>query len=565
MGCLLACTLLAAFPAEAQRRVALVVGNAAYGDAPLANPVNDAQDVAAKLRGLGFDVTLLTNRNRSQMTTAIREFGRSSSGAEAALFYFAGHGVQVRGKNYLLPVGQRFADEAEVETDAVDTGAVLARLEEAGAKVSLLILDACRNNPLQRSSRSAGRGLARMEAPSGALIAFAAQPGAEAKDGTGRNGTFTKHLLKHIDTPGLPVEQVFKRVRADVERETNRAQSPREESSLTAEFSFANSPFAPITPANRDHVEGEAWALCRSGSSRLPCDDYIGGWPQGRFVALARTRIREFEAAAAIRPEPMRPKSDAPLIAAAGTGRLMKDCAECPELVIIPPGSFMMGSPQMEPDRDDDEYQRSVTIPRGFAIGRYEVTNRQWRTLMGSTPLSGYSLVCEHDECPVEFVSWDDAQQFTNRLSQRTGNHYRLPTEAEWEYAARAGTTTRFNTGLELTRSQASFRTDRTSGGAPADDVLTMATRVGRYAPNPWGLNDMHGNLWEWVQDCYGPYSEAPTDGSARETTNCTWRVLRGGGWNDRAANLRAANRYRLPPSTRPDRAQAGFRVARAL
>jgi uncharacterized caspase-like protein len=147
----------------AQKRVALVIGNAAYADMPLRNPVNDAGDVAIKLRQLGFDVTTLTDLTRPQMTQAIRDFGLSSQGAEAALFYFAGHGVQVRGKNYLLPIGQRFATEADVETDAVDVNAVLARVEEAGARVSLLVLDACRTNPLVRSGRTTARGLARME------------------------------------------------------------------------------------------------------------------------------------------------------------------------------------------------------------------------------------------------------------------------------------------------------------------------------------------------------------------------------------------------------------------
>ena len=238
---LLACCLSAGAQAAPGKRLALVVGNAAYEDAPLKNPVNDATDLSARLRQLGFEVTTLTNRNRSQLTAAIRDFGRAAAGADAALFYFAGHGVQVRGRNYLLPVGQKFREEADVETDAVDVNAVLARLEEANAKVSLLILDACRSNPLQRSGRASTRGLARMEAPSGALVAFAAQPGAEAQDGDGRNGVFTKHLLAHMGAPGVPVELMLKRVRADVERETGRRQSPREESSLTADFYFVDS------------------------------------------------------------------------------------------------------------------------------------------------------------------------------------------------------------------------------------------------------------------------------------------------------------------------------------
>ena len=314
-------TLLAAAPAFAQgqgKRVALVVGNAAYADAPLKNPRNDAQDLADKLKSLGFDVTVQTDRNRSQLTAAIRDFGRSAAGADAALFYFAGHGVQVRGRNYLLPVGQRFGDEAEVESDAVDVNNVLARLEEAGAKVSLLILDACRNNPMQRGSRSSTRGLARMDAPSGALVAFAAQPGAEAQDGEGRNGVFTKHLLNHITTPGLPVEQVFKRVRADVERETGRRQSPREESSLTADFVFAN-PFGRTTPQDQARIEDEAWGQCRASGTAGPCQDYLVNWPQGRYAALARTRLHDLELAARpALPAPGPVTSPAPVVAANG-------------------------------------------------------------------------------------------------------------------------------------------------------------------------------------------------------------------------------------------------------
>ncbi len=288
------CMIVAPVAAQGNKRVALVLGNATYVEAPLKNPVNDAQDLSDRLQGLGFEVTTATNRNRSQMTAAIRDFGTRAAGADVALFYFAGHGVQVRGRNYLLPVGQTFTDEAVVETDAVDVSNVLARMEEAGAKVSLLILDACRTAPLQRRGRSTGRGLARMEAPSGALIAFAAQPGAEAQDGDGRNGVFTKHLLAHIGSPGMLVEQLFKRVRAEVERETGRKQSPREESSLTADFYFANA-VSGVSLRDQGRIEDEAWGLCRGASTAGPCQDYLSAWPQGRYLALVQTKLREMD------------------------------------------------------------------------------------------------------------------------------------------------------------------------------------------------------------------------------------------------------------------------------
>ena len=236
--------------ADPARRVALVIGNAAYADSPLTNSGNDARDMAQALTRIGFNVTILTDRNRAQMTQAIRNFGLAAAGAETALFYFAGHGVQVRGKNYLIPTGQRFADEGEIEADAVDVNTVLGRMEQARASVSVVILDACRNNPLARDGRNVARGLARMEAPSGALVAFAAQPGAEAIDGSGRNGLYTKYLLRHIETVGLTAEQMFKRVRSDVERESGRRQSPREETSLTgADFFFKPVPGSVVAQA----------------------------------------------------------------------------------------------------------------------------------------------------------------------------------------------------------------------------------------------------------------------------------------------------------------------------
>jgi uncharacterized caspase-like protein len=485
----LAC-LLWPVTAMAQKRVALVIGNAAYADMPLRNPVNDAIDLSAKLRQLGFEVTTLTDLDRPRMTQAIRQFGLTAQGAEAALFYFAGHGVQVRGRNHLLPIGQRFETETDVETDAVDVNAVLARVEEAGARVSLLILDACRTNPLVRSGRTAARGLARMEAPSGALIAFAAQPGAEALDGTGRNGTYTKHLLAHIDTPGLPLPQLFQRVRADVERETSRRQSPREETSLTGDFFFrpaqqsvalappvATAP-PPATGAavsladlEREQQARQAWAQWQQrmqadfdrivgfqGAADLRVqawqrfleawkDDNPTSEDDDRLRAQARQALGQAEAqrqqrvAAANVPAAAGGATGGAVV---GAGQTFKDCTECPDMVVIPGGRFLMGSPASETDRSASEGpQRWVDVPR-FAMGKFEVTQRQWEAVMGSNPSRFRN--CGPD-CPVENVSWNDAQEYVRRLSQRTGQNYRLPSEAEWEYAARAGTTTAYHWG----------------------------------------------------------------------------------------------------------------------
>ncbi|MFZ9408081.1 MAG: caspase family protein [Burkholderiaceae bacterium] len=225
-------------PGPADRRVALVVGNSTYTNAPLNNPINDANDMAAKLRSMGFEVMLRTNLNRAQMRAAVREFGEALKRKEVGLFYFAGHGIESKGRNFLIPVAASLASEFELEDEAVDANAVLRAMEDAGNPTNILILDACRDNPFARSWRSGSRGLAPMNAPAGSFIAFATAPGSVAADGTGRNGTFTKHLLASLGHQDLDIDRVFTRVTAAVANETGRKQIPWKFSSLTGEFSF---------------------------------------------------------------------------------------------------------------------------------------------------------------------------------------------------------------------------------------------------------------------------------------------------------------------------------------
>jgi hypothetical protein len=229
---------IAAAPASEQR-VALIIGNAAYKDAPLRNPVNDATDIARALRELGFKTTLKTNVGQRQMKDAIREFGSELARGGVGLFYFAGHGLQYKGRNFLVPIGAAIEREAHIEDETVDAAFVLAHMEEARNRVNLVILDACRNNPYTRGMRSVSRGLAQMDATQGTLVAFATAPGAVALDGDGRNGVYTKHLLRQVRQPGVPVELMFKRVRDGVIEETREKQTPWEASSLRgADFYF---------------------------------------------------------------------------------------------------------------------------------------------------------------------------------------------------------------------------------------------------------------------------------------------------------------------------------------
>jgi hypothetical protein len=233
-----------------QPRVALVMGNAAYQTAPLRNPVHDAADMAMTLRQLGFDVSLLQNAERRAMEDAIEGFNRQLRRGGIGLFYFAGHGVQVEGENYLIPLQARIEREQDVRYEAVPVGRVLAAMEDAGSEVNVVILDACRNNPYARQWRSSQRGLAAVQAMGGVLIAFATQPGGVASDGEGRNGLYTAQLLRHMTTPGLNLESMLKRVRAAVVRATHGKQIPWESSSLISEFFFVpqHDDSSPISP-----------------------------------------------------------------------------------------------------------------------------------------------------------------------------------------------------------------------------------------------------------------------------------------------------------------------------
>ena len=225
-----------------KKRTALIIGNSQYAVGALRNPENDARDIASTLTDLGFDVMLQLNANQEQMEQAISQFGRSLYQGGVGLFYYAGHGVQVDGENYLIPTTARIESESDVRYKGVNLGQVLGKMGEARNGFNIIILDACRDNPFARSFRSNTRGLAvvRDAAPKGTLIAYATSPGKVASDGNESNGLYTKHLLQNMKKPNLSIEQVFKRVLQGVERETNGKQSPWTSSSFSGDFYFVS-------------------------------------------------------------------------------------------------------------------------------------------------------------------------------------------------------------------------------------------------------------------------------------------------------------------------------------
>ena len=297
-------TLLLTGEAMAETRVALVIGNSDYRLIPrLANPTNDAALMSKTLEEVGFEVIAETNADRRTMARAIKTFGKTlrSAGPETVgLFFYAGHGVQAGGANYLLPLKATVEDEADLEIEAVSAQWVLSQMESAGNALNMVILDACRNNPYRGTFRSATRGLVRMDAPSGSLVAYSAGPGKVAHDGIGRNSPYTAALAAAMTEPGLDIEDVFKTVRRSVEAETNGGQTPWEESSLKGDFYFLPKAskvtvIPPKAPPAFDAraVELAFWNSIEGSGSAAMFEEYKRRYPEGTFVGLADLMIKE--------------------------------------------------------------------------------------------------------------------------------------------------------------------------------------------------------------------------------------------------------------------------------
>lgn len=596
--------LLAVFTQTAHaKRVALVVGNSSYSERPLRNPVNDANLMQSTLKDLGFEVTLLRNADRRSLLAGLREFEGKARDAEVALFFFAGHGAQVGGNNYLIPVGGSIQGETDVPDEAVDAASVLRRLEDARSKVALVILDACRDNPFAGASRSSSRGLGRMSVPTGTIVAYATAPGSTAADGTGSNGVYTEQLVRQFKTPNLDIKDIFDRTAQEVERITSGKQRPREEIGLRGRFVLNGAQVANIraepTDLNTAQMEQMVWMAAQRTNTVNGYNAYLAEYPKGNYMSAARV------ARAALEPVPSQSAQAVSALPNQPTtltsGQIIKDCSNCPELVVIPAGSFTMGSSAQEQalaiaaGADEEQTarespQHTVNI-KSFAAGRFAVTKGEFAAFVKA---KAYQTTAEKgagcgvskdgklqndkdanwlsvgftqgDDHPVVCVSWDDAQAYVQWLSQVSGKPYRLLNDSEREYATRAGSQSAFWWGDTIDRSQANYSgTAKSYNGSPKGAPRKSTVPVNSFSANPFGLYNVHGNVDEWVQDCpHNNYIDAPTDGSAW-VDNCSGvtHILRGGNWAFPPRHLRSASNMRLPS----DRAifTNGFRVARTF
>jgi formylglycine-generating enzyme required for sulfatase activity len=517
-------------------RVALLIGNANYPDAstPLSTTIRDARTLADEFRRTEFDVDLKENVGREDMQRAIDAFIGKIRPGMVALFYFSGYGIQVARQTYLIPVNAQVWTEAEVRRDGISLDALLAEMQRKGAKVKIVIIDASRRNPFERRFRASAAGLAALDAPDGTLAMYSAAPGKVINEGSGPNSLFVGELIKELRVPNLTAEEVFNRARIGVSRASNNEQVPWVASSLVDEFYFgsprpvATAPSASSAPAPTPQ--------------RTPA-------PQPPPVATPAPAP-----APAVTATAPSAGTAAPSASGAKAGDVFRDCQGCVEMLVLPAGTFDMGS--------TTEYENPphrVNIAKPFAIGKHEVTFDQWDACVADGG-------CKHrpddrewgrGDRPVINVSWLDAKAFVTWLSQKTGQTYRLPSEAEWEYAARGGTNSPYWWGRDVGSRQANCRECNTGSSQ-------QTAAVGSYKANPFGLFDTAGNAAEWVEDCWNDnYRGAPQNGSPWLAGQCRLRVLRGGAFDSAAKYLRSTARFRYDSDVRYS--ANGFRVVREL
>lgn len=292
-------------------RIALVIGNADYQFVdPLQNPVNDARAMSAALRDLGFDVISAENTSKKDLEFAVLDFAGKLRRDSVGLFYYAGHGMQARGRNFLIPVDAQIPTQSRLRVSAVDINLVLEEMGLANNRLNIVILDACRNNPFEGKFRGAGKGLAAVDAARGMMIAYATAPGAIAADGVGANGLYTSHLLTALKVPGLKVEEVFKQVRIGVARETQSQQVPWESSSLTGDFVFNLD--APVSPGRIRSGEVVFWQSIQQSRDPADFEAYLVTYPNGTFAPLARNHLSR------LTPPDVTPR-EAPIVVAKAT------------------------------------------------------------------------------------------------------------------------------------------------------------------------------------------------------------------------------------------------------
>lgn len=668
------------------KRMALIIGNDLYKNVtPLKKAVNDADAISNTLKDLGFQTHLHRNLDRRSMNAALADFTGKIEKQDEVLFFFSGHGISVRGENYLLPIdvpevapGQ----EGFITREAFSENEIIQSLQDQGVRVSILILDACRNNPFPRKgTRSIGRsiGLGRTSAPpEGTFVMYSAGVGQEALDRLSDddphpNSVYTRKLIPLMKEEGLQIVRVAKRLRTEVETLAKTAkggahkQYPSYYDELRGDFFFKPGKrkqvdktadadellWQTIEKSNnasdfefylKEHPKGryssiaklklnqfknkgaekdkqektlvikdaddKLWSEVRGSRRSLEVESYIHKYPRGKHIAEARriiellrqaeyreySRIKaleEKEVAVVTPKDVIKPKTRS-----YQPGQRFQECGECPKMVALPTGQFSMG--WKDKRRGQHQYAlpiHKVNIRHKIAMGVHEVTIKQYDAFIKQSGHDPGSLCWTHEKglgkyrkfrnyqknglpyklsYPVTCVNWYDAKEYVKWLNRQIpSGGYRLPTEAEWEFAARAGRQTNWHYGNKESflcqfSNHAAAETKVKWRNKSCKDGVKVLSKVGGYEANPWGVYDMYGNVAEWTEDCvHYDYKGAPNNGEAWIVSNnpnhgsCANRIHRGGSWLQSGPSVMSWNRQFTKPTDRT--ITLGFRVVKDL
>ena len=510
----------------AAQKIAFVVGINTYDNLPehrqLKNPVNDAHGVSRTLRNLRFDVTEKHDLSRSEFYEAWQNLLDKIADEDTLLFFFSGHGVQIDGQNYLLPRSVpyiQYGRQAQLARESISVSELLQDLvsgDRTHPKVTVMILDACRDNPLIPSTIKGVEdlgGLATVEAPEGTFVMYSAANNQIALDRLSANdqtpySVYTRALLPLMTRADLTIQQLAVTLRADVRR-------------LTKDAGYVQ------RPPYYDGIDGR---FCLPGCQR----------PESVVSVFPGSSLK-----------------------AAGGSRVSRLSEMAPRMVRIPTGTFLMGSPTTEEGRHKDEGPQHKVTVSAFELGESEVTFAEWDRCVAARACRYLDdLGWGRDDHPVVNASWTDTQAYIRWLNRQLSlsgkNAFRLPTEAEWEYAAKGGGRQDVWAGTSNGKALKDYAVYKENSGGHTAEVRSKR-------PNGFDMYDMSGNVSEWVADCWhGSYSRAPDDGGEWLGANdgdCNRRVSRGGAWVSTQRVLRSAYRARF----HPDHAtvDTGFRLAR--
>jgi formylglycine-generating enzyme required for sulfatase activity len=595
--------------AMAEKRHAFVVGINTYDKLPahyqLNKAVGDARAMGDALTSLGFAVTPLYDVKRGELVERWSQFLEQVGPGDSVAVVFSGHGIELEGANYLLPRDVprvRTGRESQLRNESLSFGQMMTDLRERRPAFAFVVLDACRDNPFEEGGKTVGgkRGLGQVEPLEGTFVMFSAGAGQTALDRLGDSDTaatsvFTRTLVPLMRKPGLSLlemaDSVGEQVR-DLAGTIGHRQTPAFYSRVIGgrrvclagcEVAAVVNPDQRPAPAGPSAVE--TVQVCReveqvtSLRTLEALERRYAGTPIADCISARMGELKAAQSAALTKPAPTpapapEPTPARPAVSSAfKPGETFRDCPTCPEMVVIPAGSFMMGSSDYVAGLSNAGPMRTVTIAQPFAVGKFEVTVTEWETCVAgggcesikrSNSISTGTLRDEgKGRQPIIIHNWDQGHKYVTWLAKKTGQPYRLLTEAEWEYAARAGTRTPFHTGPSITTKQANFGGEY-YGSRAKEGGQAMTTKVGSFRPNAFGLHDMHGNVSEFVADCYWQsYEDAPTDGSSmRDYPDCA-RVIRGGSWSSGLNAIESDTRDADKRLELPE--DLGFRVARSV